>query len=74
MQGSHIVYMGIELGSILLCWWALHGAKIEKVVRIPGSAQARMLHLIVAVILGHHFAAFLLSFAHISWVVFPEKP
>jgi uncharacterized integral membrane protein (TIGR02327 family) len=54
--------MVIVLASIYLSWWALQSLKFERFVRVPGSPQARMLHLLLAVILGHFFAEFVLSY------------
>jgi uncharacterized integral membrane protein (TIGR02327 family) len=56
----------IMLLSIALCWWALLCLKFERFVREPGSAQAKMLHLIAAVILGYEFGSFLLEYLRLS--------
>lgn len=63
-----LLHIAISLASIYLCWWALQGLKFERFVREPGSPQAKLLHLILAVILGHHFASFLT--AYLGWSLF----
>jgi len=65
------VYLFVRLIVTLLCiyasWWALQELRFEKLVRTPGSPQAKLLHLILAVILGHHFASFL--FSYFGWPI-----
>lgn len=57
-----LIRMAVALASVYICWWALQGLRFEQFVREPGSIQAKLLHLILAVILGHHFSAFLLAY------------
>jgi len=52
----------VTLICIYASWWALQELQFEKFVRTPGSPQAKLLHLILAVVLGHHFSSFLLSY------------
>jgi uncharacterized integral membrane protein (TIGR02327 family) len=59
------VQMFVALISIYLCWWALQGLRFDRFVREPGSPQAKLLHLVLAVILGHQFSNFLL--AYFTW-------
>ncbi|WP_199616817.1 DUF1146 family protein [Paenibacillus alkalitolerans] len=71
MLSSSVIYYSIAsllvmLLSIAVCWWALLGLKFERFVREPGSVQAKLLHLIFAVILGHQFGNFLLDYLRLS--------
>jgi uncharacterized integral membrane protein (TIGR02327 family) len=59
----------VALTSIYICWWALQGLRFERFVHEPGSPQAKALHLILAVILGYHFSAFLIDY--FTWTLQP---
>jgi uncharacterized integral membrane protein (TIGR02327 family) len=61
----NLIPIFVALASIALCWWALQGFKFERFVTYPGSPQAKVLHLVLAVILGHQFARFILDY--VSW-------
>jgi uncharacterized integral membrane protein (TIGR02327 family) len=67
-DGIVLLQILISLASVYVCWWALQGLRFEKIVHEPGSRQAKLLHLIMAVILGHHFSAFL--FTYFGWSIF----
>ncbi|MCI3921386.1 DUF1146 domain-containing protein [Paenibacillus sp. TRM 82003] len=67
-QAYALIQIVVGLASIYLCWWALASLKFERFVSHPGSRQAKLLHLILAVILGHQFASFL--FAYVGWSLF----
>ncbi|WP_274362473.1 DUF1146 domain-containing protein [Paenibacillus thermotolerans] len=60
------VSLAVMLLSIGICWWALLCLKFERIVSTPGSPQAKLLHLILAVILGRQFGSFLLEYVHIT--------
>ncbi|HZG74302.1 MAG TPA: DUF1146 domain-containing protein [Paenibacillus sp.] len=57
--------MVILLACVAVAWWALSGLKFERFVSAPGSRQAKLLHLLLAIVLGHQCAAFV--FAYIGW-------
>ncbi|AJY74554.1 DUF1146 domain-containing protein [Paenibacillus beijingensis] len=52
----------IVIISILLAWYVLQEVKLETFVRNPKSPKARILLLLVAVVLGHLFAGFILDY------------
>lgn len=57
----------ISLGSIYISWWALQALRFDRFVAVPGSRQAKLLHLLLAVIVGRQFSAFL--FDYIGWTL-----
>lgn len=63
-----LIRLVVSLACIYAAWWALQELKFEKIVRTPGSPQAKLLHLILAVVLGQPFASFLLSY--FSWPIY----
>jgi len=58
----------IALGAVYICWWALIALRFDRIVREPGSIQAKLLHLVLAVVLGRQFAGFLIDY--LNWTVF----
>lgn len=61
MDLLHIQYIVFSGLGVAVSWWALQACKLEKLFSIPGSLQARAFHLILAIIMGHHVASFLMS-------------
>lgn len=61
----NLIPVFVALASIAVCWWALLGFKFERFVHHPGSPQAKVLHLVLAVILGYQFARFVLDY--VGW-------
>lgn len=60
-----ILSMLISLGCIVLAWWALQNLKLDAIIRHPQSAQGKMLHVLLAIVLGHFVANFVLDY--IGW-------
>ncbi|CAM3343882.1 MULTISPECIES: DUF1146 family protein [Saccharibacillus] len=60
-----ILSMVISLGCILLSWWALQNLKLDLIIRHPQSPQGKMLHVLLAIVLGHFVAKFMLDY--IGW-------
>lgn len=60
-----ILSMLISLGCIFLAWWALQNLKLDVIIRHPQSAQGKMLHVLLAIVLGHFVANFVLDY--IGW-------
>lgn len=56
---SGLVSIVVSLVCISLAWWALQNLKLDLVIRNPRGAQGRLLHLLLAVVLGHFVADFL---------------
>ncbi|MBP2109994.1 DUF1146 family protein [Paenibacillus silagei] len=59
---SNMISMIISLICVALSWWALQNLKLDLVIRYPKSPQGRLLHLLLAIVLGHFVAGFLLDY------------
>ncbi|WP_151733727.1 DUF1146 family protein [Paenibacillus tengchongensis] len=59
---SGLVSMVVSLLCVVLSWWALQNLKLDLVIRYPKSPQGRLLHLLLAIVLGHFVAGFLLDY------------
>ncbi|MEK4325819.1 DUF1146 family protein [Paenibacillus sp. FSL R7-0312] len=59
---SSLISMVVSLVSVVLSWWALQNLKLDLVIRYPKSPQGRLLHLLLAIVLGHFVAGFLLDY------------
>ncbi|MBU6145547.1 MAG: DUF1146 family protein [Paenibacillaceae bacterium] len=70
---SHIAYMVVAWCSVLVCWWALGACKLHSWFHAPGSVQARVLHLVLAIVLGVHVTSFVMSFVHMGYVAMPDR-
>lgn len=57
--------MLISLACIFLAWWALQNLKLDLIIRHPQSPQGKMLHVLLAIVLGHFVANFVLDY--IGW-------
>lgn len=55
----------VSLICIALAWWALQQVKLDLVVRDPKGPQGKLLHLLLAVVLGRFVAEFLIDY--ITW-------
>lgn len=52
----------ISLACIALSWWALQNLKLDLFIRAPKSPQGKLLHLLLAIVLGRFVAAFVLDY------------
>lgn len=59
---SNMISMIISLICVALSWWSLQNLKLDLVIRYPKSPQGRLLHLLLAIVLGHFVAGFLLDY------------
>ncbi|WNS42632.1 DUF1146 family protein [Paenibacillus sp. MMS20-IR301] len=59
---SSMISMVISLICVALSWWALQNLKLDLLIRYPKSPQGRLLHLLLAIVLGHFVAGFLLDY------------
>ncbi|ETT42072.1 DUF1146 family protein [Paenibacillus sp. FSL H7-0756] len=59
---SNMISMVISLICVALSWWSLQNLKLDLVIRYPKSPQGRLLHLLLAIVLGHFVAGFLLDY------------
>lgn len=62
---SGLLSIVVSLACIALAWWALQHVKLDLVVRNPKSPQGKVLHLLLAVVLGRFVAEFLIDY--ITW-------
>ncbi|MEK4519768.1 DUF1146 family protein [Paenibacillus sp. FSL H8-0122] len=59
---SNMISMVVSLICVALSWWSLQNLKLDLVIRYPKSPQGRLLHLLLAIVLGHFVAGFLLDY------------
>lgn len=62
---SGLISIVVSLVCIALAWWALQQIKLDLVVRHPKGPQGKLLHLLLAVVLGRFVAEFLIDY--ITW-------
>ncbi|MDO3412110.1 DUF1146 family protein [Saccharibacillus sp. CPCC 101409] len=62
---SGILAIVISLGCVILAWWALQNLKLDLFIRHPQSPQGKMLQVLLAIVLGHFVANFILDY--IGW-------
>ena len=62
---SGLVSMIVSLLCVVLSWWALQNLKLDLFIRYPKSPQGRLLHLLLAIVLGHFVAGFILDY--LNW-------
>ena len=55
----------LSLLGITLAWWALQSFRFDLLVKEPQSPPAKMLMILLAVLLGHSFARFIMDY--LSW-------
>lgn len=56
----------VTLISIGLAWWCLQMVNFDVFLKNAKSGQAKVLHLILAVVLGYQFAKFIIDYAYWS--------
>ncbi|WHX48765.1 DUF1146 family protein [Paenibacillus woosongensis] len=52
----------ISLACIVLSWWALQNLKLDLFIRHTKGPQGKLLHLLLAIVLGRFVAAFILEY------------
>lgn len=62
IAASGVISMVVSLICVALSWWALQNLKLDLLIRYPKSPQGRLLHLLLAIVLGHFVAGFLLDY------------
>ncbi|PYE50683.1 DUF1146 domain-containing protein [Paenibacillus barcinonensis] len=65
LSTNSLISMLVSLLCIAISWWALQNLKLDLVIRQPRGAQGRLLHLLLAIILGHAVAGFVIDY--LSW-------
>lgn len=56
---SHLVF-------IIIAWWALQSLNIEKLIKANRVAQARLLYVLLAIVIGSTVSNFFLDYLHWS--------
>ncbi|ALS26052.1 DUF1146 domain-containing protein [Paenibacillus cisolokensis] len=56
----------VVLFSIVLAWTVLQELKLDVFMRRPKGPKARILQVMLAIVLGHAFASFILDYWHWS--------
>ena len=63
----------IALLSVTFAWYVVQGINLDKWLKQPRGPQARMLQLLLAVVLGHGLARFILDYLEwtrmLRWIV-----
>ncbi|OAB47677.1 DUF1146 family protein [Paenibacillus antarcticus] len=62
---SGLVSIVVSLFCIWLSWWALQNLKLDLVIRNPQGTQGKLLQVLLAIVLGHFVAGFLLDY--LTW-------
>ena len=65
LSTNGLVSIIVSLLCIALSWWALQNLKLDLIIRQPRGAQGRLLQLLLAIILGHAVAGFVIDY--LSW-------
>jgi len=63
MQGvSGLVQIVVTLACIALSWWALKNVKLDLFIRHPKDGPGKMLHILLAIVLGRAVSHFFLDY------------
>lgn len=57
-----VVNMLVTLLCIGVAWWSLQHVKLDLFIRHPQSPQGKMLHLLLAIIVGRAVAGFFIDY------------
>lgn len=52
----------VSLVCIVLSWWALQNLKLDLIIRHPKGPQGKLLHLLLAIVLGRFVSGFILEY------------
>ncbi|MFD0673704.1 DUF1146 domain-containing protein [Cohnella sp. GCM10027633] len=52
----------VTLGCVAVAWFVLHEVNFDRFVKHPRSPRARLLQLLIAIVLGHSAARFVLDY------------
>lgn len=52
----------VSLACVVLSWLALQNLKLDLFIRHPKSPQGKLLHLLLAIVLGRFVAAFFMDY------------
>ncbi|KAA8785539.1 MULTISPECIES: DUF1146 family protein [Paenibacillus] len=65
LSTNSLISIVVSLICIAITWWSLQNLKLDLVIRQPKGPQGRLLHLLLAIILGHAVAGFVIDY--LSW-------
>ncbi|GAB6991300.1 DUF1146 family protein [Paenibacillus pini] len=65
LGSSGLIAIIVSLICIGLSFWALQNLKLDLIVRQHKGPQGRLLHLLLAIVLGHFVAKFIIDY--LSW-------
>jgi uncharacterized integral membrane protein (TIGR02327 family) len=63
-----LLNMVLTIVLIVISWWALQSVKFDIFLRNVNGGQAKLLHVLLAVVIGHGVAQFFI--AYMSWTNF----
>lgn len=68
-----LLSLAIALLSITFAWYVVQGINMDKWVKQPRGPQAKMLQLLLAIVLGHGLARFIVDYMEwtrmLRWIV-----
>jgi uncharacterized integral membrane protein (TIGR02327 family) len=59
---SGLLAIVVTLLSIYLAWVVLQELKLDSLLKRPKSSRGRMLQIMLAILIGHGFASFILDY------------
>lgn len=65
LSANGLISICVSLLCIAVAWWALQNLKLELIIRQPKGPQGRLLHLLLAIIVGHAVSGFVIDY--MSW-------
>lgn len=57
-----LLNMLLTIVLILVSWWALQAFKFDLFLNRPGGAQAKLLHILLSVLIGHTVSNFFIRY------------
>jgi uncharacterized integral membrane protein (TIGR02327 family) len=58
-----LVNIVISLICITISWWVLLNVRLDLFLRDPRNIQAKALHIVLAIVLGHGLATFIIHYS-----------
>lgn len=59
---SALFNIAVTLIGIGVAWWALQSLRFDVFLKHPGEGKAKLLHLMLAVIIGYMFGKFIIEY------------
>lgn len=57
-----VINITLSLLLIAVSWWALQAIKFDLFIRNVNSGQAKLIHILLAILIGHGAARFLIDY------------